>query len=74
MLIEDETVLNEKIAVHFTDINANGYNVFISYFTNITNFYDYLKIKESVNYKIMQILEKNKINLAYNSLDLYIKK
>lgn len=74
MLIEDETVLNEKIAVHFTDINANGYNVFISYFTNITGYYDYLKIKENINYKIMQILEKNKITLAYNSLDLYIKK
>lgn len=74
MLLEDENVLNENISVTFSDINANGYNIMISYFTNITNYYDYLKIKESINYKIMQILESKKISLAYNSLDLYIKK
>lgn len=74
MLLEDENILNENISVTFSDINANGYNIMISYFTNITNYYDYLKIKESINYKIMQILENKKIGLAYNSLDLYIKK
>lgn len=74
MLLEDENVLNENISVTFSDINANGYNIMISYFTNITSYYDYLKIKESINYKIMQILESKKIGLAYNSLDLYIKK
>lgn len=74
MLLEDENVLNENISVTFSDINANGYNIMISYFTNITSYYDYLKIKESINYKIMQILESKKIALAYNSYDLYIKK
>jgi len=74
MLAEDENVLNENIAVAFSEINSNGYNIMISYFTNITNYYAYLKIKENINYKIMQILESKKISLAYNSYDLYIKK
>lgn len=74
MLLEDENVLNDSISVTFSDINANGYNIMISYFTNITGYHDYMKIKESINYKIMQILENKKIALAYNSYDLYIKK
>ena len=74
MLLEDENVLNENISVTFSDISANGYNIMISYFTNITSYYDYLKIKEGINYKIMQILESKKISLAYNSYNLYIKK
>lgn len=74
MLLEDEDVLNEKLAVHFSDINSNGYNIQISYFTNITNYYNYINVKEKINYEIMQIVDKNKISLAYNSYDLYIKK
>ena len=74
MLIEDENVLNEKINVTFSSINANGYNVFISFFTEITGYYEYLKLKESINYKVMQIVESKKIGLAYNSLDIYVKK
>jgi MscS family membrane protein len=73
MLREDENVLNDNISVTFSEINNNGYNIMISYFTNITNYYDYLKIKEEVNYKIIQILESKKIELAYNSYDVYIK-
>ena len=74
MLIEDENVLNEKINVTFSSINANGYNIFISFFTEITGYYEYLKLKESINYKVMQIVESKKIGLAYNSLDIYVKK
>lgn len=73
MLLEEENILNDSVTVNFTNISANGYNITISYCTPITNYRDYLAVKEEINYKIMQILESKKISLAYPSYDLYIK-
>lgn len=74
MLNDDENILKENIWVNFKEIASNGYLIQISFYTNITTTANYLKLKEEVNYKIMQILESKKIGLAYNSYDIYIKK
>ncbi len=74
MLMEHPDISNEKMYIHFDDITANGYKLFISYFTNITTYADFLNLKENINYKIIQIIQNNKINLAYNSQDIYLHK
>ena len=33
-----------------------------------------LKIKEEINYKILEILKEEKIELAYNTQTIYVKK
>ena len=40
----------------------------------MSNYYEYMDLTENLNYKIMQLLEKNKINLAYPSQTVYVKK
>ncbi len=74
MLQEHKSVLNNDIQVHFEKINDNGYSIRISYFINNISYIDYLNIKQNVNYKLMQIFENNKVNIAYPSQNIYLKK
>lgn len=74
MLQEHKNVLNNDIQVHFEKIIENGYSIRISYFINNTSYVDYLNIRQNVNYKLIQILENNKINIAYPSQNIYLKK
>lgn len=74
MLEEDEMVNNEDIRVKFKEISTNGYDIHISFYTPITDYTKYLSVKENTNYKIMQILNKHKLDLAYPSQEIYIRK
>lgn len=74
MLQEHQSVLNKDIQVHFEKIIENGYSIRISYFINNTTYVDYLNIRQNINYKLIQTLENNKINIAYPSQSIYLKK
>lgn len=74
MLRNNEEVHKEVINVYFTEIADSGYNLLIHYFTNATEYSLYLQAKENVNFKIMEILEKEKIELAYPSQTIYTRK
>lgn len=72
-LLSDETVLQDSVKVFFDTISVNGIDVIIDFYTTIVDYIDFLKFKEEVNYKILQVAEKGKIELAYNSQTLYVK-
>lgn len=64
MLIEHEGIHNETIFVKFNKFGDSSLNVFLYYFTNTSIWGEYLTIAEDTNFKIMEILEKNKVKLA----------
>lgn len=74
MLQEHQNVLNKDLQVHFEKITENGYSIRISYFVQNTTYFDYLNIRQNVNYKLMQTLENSKVSLAYPSRSIYVKK
>lgn len=74
LLEKYDEVVNDTILVKFTEIVDSGYKVHICFRTPIKNYYEYMDLTENINYKIMQLLEKNKINLAYPSQTVYVKK
>ncbi|MDO4282935.1 MAG: mechanosensitive ion channel family protein [Clostridia bacterium] len=69
-----DDIVNETITVKFTEMEDSGYNIYISCKTPLKSYSDYISLKENINYKIIQILEKNKIDLAYPSQTIYLKK
>ena len=73
MLMEHPDVNNDKMYIHFDDIKSNGYNIYIGYFTKRTTYSEFLILKENINYKIIHILESNKIKLAHNAHDVYLQ-
>lgn len=73
MLLENPNVIKENIRISFTNISDNGYDIFIAFYTDAFIYNDYLKFKEEMNYMIMNLLQSENIDLAYNSQTIYLK-
>ncbi len=74
MLKDHKEINKDVINVYFTEIADSGYNVLVHYFTDSTDYSSYLRIKEDVNYKIIEILNSENVELAYPSQAIYVKK
>lgn len=73
MLRNDPGIHDETIFVRFDSFGNNSLNIFIYCFTNTTVWGEFLKVKESVNYKIMDILEKEGVEVAFPSTSIYFE-
>jgi MscS family membrane protein len=60
--------------VYFTDFGDSSLNIFIYCFTNTAEWEKYLAIREDVNLKIMEIIEKNGASFAFPSTSIYVEK
>ena len=65
---------NQLQMVYFTDFGDSSLNIFIYCFTNTANWEKYLSIKEDINLKIMEIVEKHGAEFAFPSRSIYIEK
>lgn len=74
MLEEHPRVLNDYIIVKFDKVTENGYNILVNVYTDSLSYEDYLSTSENINYKIMDILNKENVGLAYPSQTIYLKK
>lgn len=73
MLKSFEEVDKESVIVKFDTISNNGMNIDVIAYIENPDYNNFLNAKEEINYKILQILETEKIGLAYNSQTVYIK-
>lgn len=73
MLLEDENVLNEGILVNFDKFGSSSLDILIDCYTNTAQWNKYLQIKEEVNFKVMDILEKEGVSMAFPSSSLYFE-
>lgn len=65
MLSEHKGVAkDENIVVCFEEFGQNSLNIFIQYYTNTSEFMDYLAVREDINLKIMHIVEKHGASFA----------
>ncbi len=74
MLKEHPNVHNDVIHVRFNEIRDDGQNIHVYFYIDRTDYKSYLAIKENVNYKIMQILNNEKVSLAYKTQTIHIEK
>ena len=76
--IVKEIFAKEKIAdldrVHFKEFGPFSLNVEVVYFVNSKEYIDYLDLQERVNLKIKEAFEKEKIEMAFPTQTLYVKK
>jgi len=73
MLKNDPDINNGTILVNFTDFQDSALGVFCYFFTNTTNWQEYLMIRERMNLNIMKIVEDNKAAFAFPSQSVYIE-
>lgn len=62
----------ETIFVKFDQYLENGLGIFLYFFTNTTVWGEFLKIKEEINFAILDILEREKVYIAIPSRKLYL--
>lgn len=73
MLNSEEKIIKNSISVKFQNITDNGTEIIVIAYVDIVNYAEFLDKQQEVNYSIMQLLENNNIELAYNTQTIYLK-
>lgn len=74
MLEGHDGVHPETIFVSFDSFQDSRFNIYFYFFTKTTKWAEYIKVKEDINFKIMEILEKEGVSIAFPSTSIYIEK
>lgn len=72
--LEGHEMVFEDKTVRFTDFGASSLNIMVLYFVKTTEWAEFLKIKEEVNYKIMEIVQERGSSFAFPSTTVYFSK
>ncbi|AHF06278.1 mechanosensitive ion channel family protein [Desulfitobacterium metallireducens] len=71
LLKNHEDIHPETIIVAFDQYNESSLDIFLNFFTKTTVYEEYLRVKEDINFKIMEIIEEEEVSLAFPSRTLY---
>ncbi len=75
MLKEHPRIAKDQLLmVYFTDFGSSSLDIFIYCFTDTADWEEYLAIREDVNLRIMEIVEKHGASFAFPSRSVYIEK
>ena len=69
-----EDIFQDTVNVKFENISANGMELLVIGYINVTEYGKFLEVKEQINYSIMTILQNQGVQLAYNTQTIYVKK
>lgn len=73
MLKSNRNVIEESEQVHLEQIADDGVGIVVYFYTDIVPYQEYLDFKEQINLAILDILEKEQVELAYNTRTVHIK-
>lgn len=73
MLINHKDIHNEPILIYFDEYQDSALSIFCYFFTKTAKWDEYLKIREDINFKIKEIVEKNGASFAFPSQSLYVE-
>lgn len=74
MLQEHPGIHSEQKMVYFEKYNESSLDVIVYCFTKTTVWSEYMAIREDINLKIMQIIEKEKVSMAFPTRSLIVEK
>lgn len=66
-------VIKESIKVFFDTISANGIDISINFYTDLTDLMKFMKFKEEINYTLLDMANQANIKLAFPSQSIYLK-
>ncbi len=73
MLQNHPDIHKDTIMIRFDEFADSSLSIFCYFFTVTTNWSEYLSIREDINLKIMEIVQKNRASFAFPSQSLYIE-
>jgi MscS family membrane protein len=73
MLETHPDIHQETIFVRFDRFGDSSLDIFLYFFTNTTVWSEYLAVKEEINFKILEILEREGVSVAFPSRSIYFE-
>ena len=73
MLKNHPDIHKDTIMIRFDEFGESALGVFCYFFTTTTSWAKFLEVREDVNFKIMEIIEKNGASFAFPSQSIYIE-
>lgn len=67
-------VVNGTVNINFDGFGGSSLDILVLYRINTSDYNEYLKFKEIVNFEIMKIFEEEKAEFAFPSLSVYMEK
>ncbi|MYA77290.1 MAG: mechanosensitive ion channel [Gemmatimonadetes bacterium] len=67
-----EVSQKSTMLVRFNEISENSLDIMVYYFTATTVWADYLRIREDVNLKIMEIVESLGLEIAFPTRTIHV--
>ena len=74
LLKKHDDVIDDTITVRFDNITDNGINLLVCSYTNSVDYASFVEEKEKINFKIMQILREENVELAYDTKTVFLKR
>ncbi|MFZ3578979.1 mechanosensitive ion channel family protein [Virgibacillus sp. DJP39] len=71
LLQNHQEIHQDTIFVTFDHYNDSSLDIFLYFFTKTTDWKKFLLVKEEINFSIMQILEKERVSVAFPSRTVY---
>ncbi|MDO5556462.1 MAG: mechanosensitive ion channel family protein [Clostridia bacterium] len=56
-------IIKDSIKIFFDTISSDGINLSIDFYTNLTDYVEFMKFKEQINYTLLEITHKSNVNL-----------
>lgn len=72
--IDSHKDIRENPIVKFAEFNSSSLDILVVYFVLTNEIEDYISVKEEVNFKIMEIVQKHGSSFAFPSTSVYIEK
>lgn len=73
MLKNHKDIHQDSIMVSFDEFESSALSIFCYFFTTTTVWAEYLKVRENVNLKMMEIVQKNGASFAFPSQSIYVE-
>lgn len=73
-LMKNENIIKDTISIYFTEVTESSFKISIIFYFDVSDYIEFLELKDEVNREIITILNKEKINLAYDTKTIEIKK
>lgn len=72
-ILKSNPLINEDYTVRFADFNASSLSILVIYFVNSNDYDVMIEVKEQVNVKIMEIVDKHQCSFAYPTQTVFVK-
>ena len=72
MLKSNKNIIEDSVEVFFNQFNEDSINILTYLYTNITNYDEYMQLKNDINLDVKKLLETENIKLSYPTQNVYV--